>query len=302
MNQNLNWDDFRFLLSISRVRSISKAAKKLGVNHSTVSRRLARLEEEFDTKFFKRLKDGLEPTDVCLEVAELCDVMEEHVGRIEKVVASIQTSISGRVKVSAGPILCNDLLAYHSAEFVRRYPGLMMEYVVGTHFVDIARGEADIGFRVCMEMTSPGSEDLIARKVGTMAWALYCQPSYFGGQVPTDHSELEGCAFLSLSRESSSGFAKVFLALAERLKLEVVLESSVLNVLSGAAVAGQGLVLLPCIHGHRLGLTKVGAPLEISNLWLVYHADNRRNPVVQSTLDYLKEITEASARLLEGRH
>ena len=85
MDQKVNWDDFRFLLSIFRTGAISKAAKRLGVTHSTVSRRLARLEGEYDTRFFKRLKDGLEPTEACHEVVELCSGIEAHVHGIQHV-------------------------------------------------------------------------------------------------------------------------------------------------------------------------------------------------------------------------
>lgn len=154
------WSDLRFLLAIEAGGSMAGAARILGVDQSTVSRRLSALEQAFGAvlvirggRDFAFTQDG----KVALDTARAMQAMAQAA---QASIRAARTGVEGRVRVSAVPGIVA-FLAPFQAQLAREHPGLAVEVASDMARIDLARGEADIALR----MRQPVEPDLIARQV-----------------------------------------------------------------------------------------------------------------------------------------
>ena len=100
MQSHQDWNDFNFFLTVAMQGSLSKAAEKLGVNHSTVFRRINALEDKMGVRLFERLKKGYQLTQAGAEVLESAKSMEEHAHAIQRKLIGKDIQLSGTLKIS----------------------------------------------------------------------------------------------------------------------------------------------------------------------------------------------------------
>src|ERR1700723_3991767 len=106
----IDWDDVRYFLAVSRGGSVRAAAGRLGVNHSTVLRRIAQLEEHLGAQMFEKLPSGYRPTAAGEEILEFAEQMEASSNRLETRVFGRDQSVRGRLRVKLAPTLATHLL------------------------------------------------------------------------------------------------------------------------------------------------------------------------------------------------
>jgi molybdate transport repressor ModE-like protein len=144
----IDWDDVRYFLAVARGGSVRAAAERLGVNHSTVLRRIAQLEERLGAHVFEKLPSGYRLTNTGEEVLEFAEQMEASSNQLETRVFGRDQSVRGLLRVTLAPTLATHLLMPDFADFARLYPEVEMEILSSDEPVNLTNREADVAIRV----------------------------------------------------------------------------------------------------------------------------------------------------------
>ncbi len=292
--QARNWDDLRLFLAVARAGSLSGAARSLGVNHSTVFRRIGAFEEALDVRLFERLPNGYVLTAAGEEMREAALRVEAEIAALGRKVAGQDLRLSGTVRITTIDMLALGLLPRHLAAFRTAYPGIELEIAVSNAAVNLSRREADIALRV----SNQPPEALIGRRAGRLVFAAY-------GAAAT----MDEAADIPLAERDWIGFDSDHEALVRRFARFLPRTRPIFRVNSvaaaiAAAKAGIGLAPLPCgIADLEPDLVRV-APLPDDftlDLWLLTHEDLRRTARIRAFLDFLAEALAGEADLLEGQ-
>src|SRR3954465_15250933 len=144
----IDWDDVRYFLAVARGGSVRAAAERLGVNHSTVLRRVAQLEERLGAQMFEKLPSGYRPTAAGEEVLEFANQMEASSHLLETRVFGRDQSVRGLLRVTLAPTLATRLLMPAFAEFARLPSEIEMEITPSGELANLTNREADVAIRV----------------------------------------------------------------------------------------------------------------------------------------------------------
>jgi DNA-binding transcriptional LysR family regulator len=171
----LEWGDLRYFLAFARAGSMQAAAKALGVNQSTVQRRIAELEERLGRRLVERHLTSYRLTELGEELRPAAEGIEAAVATFERRLAASDKGLTGTIRVTCGSILGDRLRRSPLIElFQSRYPGLQVELVISDRFLDLSKGEADIAIRA----GEPRDEALVGRKIADAPYAVYASRAY----------------------------------------------------------------------------------------------------------------------------
>ncbi|OWT80825.1 MULTISPECIES: LysR family transcriptional regulator [unclassified Achromobacter] len=276
-----NWENLRHFLAVGRAGTLSGAARALGVDHATVSRRLAALEIEVQAVLVERLPRACRLTPTGLQVLEEAKAMEMAAFSIERQARGSQTGLKGRVSLSAPPVLVTHFLAPRMVDFQAAYPGIQLSVSSEAGQVSLARGEADVALR----MARPREAGSVTRRIGRMPFALYASRRYPALRDPARWTFIayeQRFSRLPLARwiRDAAGARPVNCELSDT-------NSHLIAVQSGAGVAA-----LPCFLGDaEKTLVRVENPATpfCPDLWLITHRDLKRNKAVRAAMDYWAE-------------
>lgn len=281
----MDWDDLRFVLAIAQAGSLSGAARKLGVNHATVFRRLKAMEDGIGVRLFEKHSDGFVTTPAGDEAVAVAVDLEERVTGLERRIVGRDVGPMGVVRVTTVPEMMFGLLPPIVARLSMRYPGIRLEVIGDTGSANLSRRDADIAIR----FTRTPPEQLIGRKVATACTAIYAAPTFIAAQDPAvplaDQPWVgfdEGMAHLPSAR---------WLAKTLGPRAPIVTCNNVTGI-ARMVEAGLGLGLLPCMLGERMpGLVRVAPPDPdwSTEVWLLTHPDVRDVSRVRAVFDVLAE-------------
>jgi DNA-binding transcriptional LysR family regulator len=144
----IDWDDVRYFLTVAREGSVRAAAERLGVNHTTVLRRVAQLEESLGAQLFEKLPSGYRLTDAGEEILEFADQMQASSRLLETRVLGRDQSVRGLLRVTLPSPLSGHLLMPDLAEFARLHPDIEMDIVSSGELANLTNREADVAIRV----------------------------------------------------------------------------------------------------------------------------------------------------------
>jgi molybdate transport repressor ModE-like protein len=144
----MDWDYLRYFLAVATTGSLLQAARKLGVNHSTVFRRINRLEEIIGVRLFDRLSEGYRLTQAGEQLLSHTERIGSEVDLLQLELSGQDIKPSGVVRVTAPENLAYQYLPTYLTSFAQAYPDIMLEIVVGSERLDLTRREADIAVRV----------------------------------------------------------------------------------------------------------------------------------------------------------
>jgi len=177
-----NWDDLRYLLAIKRGRSFSAAAKILGVNETTVSRRIANLQRSLGSPLIHRLPSGvIELTASGESVAEKTENAEHHIESIEESLGTDSQRCSGVVRLTAVPIVVNQLLTPNVPCLLKMHPELELELVSESRNLSLSRREADIAIRLARPIA--GGTQVKIRKIGELRCSVFALRKHSTKQI-----------------------------------------------------------------------------------------------------------------------
>ncbi|WP_424136730.1 LysR family transcriptional regulator [Roseomonas chloroacetimidivorans] len=283
------WDDFRLISAVAETRNLPAAAQRLGIDHSTVFRRLKQVEALLGTPLFERHRTGYAMTPAGEEVAALAARVDEDITTVTRRLAGQAPTPSGEIRVATSDSLLSDLLMPMLTRFRQANPAIRLDLVTGNAALNLSRRDADVAVRA----TDAPPDTLVGRRVARIAWALY------GTVVPADFMEADwvslgdNLATLQVVRHARSDIAP------ERLagRFDTVLG------LAHAVAGGLGIGYLPCFIGDSWsGLIRLAPPEPdfASDLWLLTHPDLRHTPRVRTLLDSLAAQITEKRPLIEG--
>ncbi len=288
----MQWDDLRIFLAIARAGSISGGAKRLGVQHSTVSRRLRSMEEQLGTRLIERKTSGYELTEAGEELKLSASKIEVEILEFEGAQSGHDTDATGELRVSAINNMASSVLMPIFTRFSERYPKIELHIQVTNKFVKLAERDADIAIR----LTNTPLDTLIGTQMTTVASAVYGSRDYCArlqaGDVQEKWLGIECCGFhISWTTEACPDKDH-----------NLYVDDTLLTL--AALKAGAGLAYLPCFMGDSepsLRRFREPEPKHDLGLWLLYHRDLRRTKRVRLFREHMqREITEQRA-LFEGR-
>ncbi|HET9929568.1 MAG TPA: LysR family transcriptional regulator [Polyangiaceae bacterium] len=291
--EDLEWEPLRHFLAAARERSLSGAARRLGVEHSTVGRRIASLEQSLGAALVERGPAGLELTRLGTRVARLAKEMEHAAQRIAKLASAKRSTV--RLVAPTGFLA---LLSPGLARLRKAEPGVALEIVSAGRRVDLRNGAADLAIRV-----GPSEDEhLVTRKVGEVAFALYAARSYLDRHGrPADLDDLSEHSVVGFQRGLSKMPAAEWLA-SRSSKATVVMRSREAVDLLTAVQSGAGLGVLPCFLARGdASLERLTAkPVALRPVSLVYRREARLSPQVRAVMRFVVEALRARARELNG--
>ena len=287
-----NWDDYRFFVTLVQSGSVRASADRLGVNPSTVTRRLDGLEGRLGVKLFVRSHAGLEMTGDGSELYARLAPVAADLGDLEAALVGRGDQIAGNIRLTLPDVLAIVLIPELSA-FAEAHPAVRLEFIPNYRELDLDRGEADMAIRV----TDQPPETLIARQLGESRLGVYGSRTYLAEHDPFASPESASWIESGLENIRAPGFKNRHFA---RVPPGVRCNSVLLQ--QAAVAAGMGITLLPCAVGdadarlERLGELEA---LEAQPIWLLFHPDLRGAPRIRSLSTYLQSVfSRLESRLL----
>lgn len=273
-------EDLRLLIAIGESGSLSSAARRLHLNHTSAWRRLGALEKRLGVRLFHRDRSGYSATLAGEEAWEVAEQLLSQLDRLERRLSGQDVRPSGVVRITTAETLLN-LIAPVVASLRVSHPGIVVELSATNAFLTLTRREADIAVRPAAERPA----GLVARRLGTIASAVYGSPTYLAGR-DTDPFAMDWLApDESLSHLGSARWMARNVA-PER----VVHRAGSLIVLAMMARTGIGVAPLPCFLADQdNSLVRVLPPITemATSLWLITHPDLRKTARMRVALDAL---------------
>jgi DNA-binding transcriptional LysR family regulator len=290
----LDWDDLRYFLRAAQCGTQASAARALGVEHSTVGRRLAALERSLGAPLVTRAADGLHLTPLGARLLPLVEDVERAVMAVQ----AATTNQPARVRL-AMPTGFTKLFTEHLDRLLAAHPGVALELLSGSRPVDLRKGEADLAIR-----TGPvADEALVARKLCDTGWSVYAAPAYLARHAaPPDLQDLRGHDLLGFD-PSLAGVPAARWIEEHAAGATVVLRSREMTDMLAAARGGAGLAALPCLMGDdEPGLVRV-TPEVIAerDVWLVYPQEARLSAPVRAVIGFVVDVMRDNAARVAGR-
>ncbi len=286
------WDDVRLFLALFRERNLARAGKRLGVDASTTSRRLAALERELGTRLFDRTREGLRATAAAERLAAPAERMEAAALVFAGDASGFERAIEGRVRISAPPGIAEVFLADAVPALRARHPSLVLEVDSRIAVVDLGRREADLALRT----VRPRGQDLVQKKLLTTRATLLGAPAYVRAKG----------TLRSFRDAEYVSFGDVLAVLPHGAWLKKHVPEPPLSLVTDsypcqlrAAAAGAGLVFAPLVYTSAYDLVEVRlapplraalAELPEDDLWLVGHLATREVPRIAAVWSFLEEL------------
>jgi DNA-binding transcriptional LysR family regulator len=293
----LSWDDFRYVKAIADTRSLGGAATELGVNHSTVFRRLAQIESQLGSRLFERSRSAYALTPCGEEMVRLAERMGEDIVAFERQVTGHDLRPSGELRVTTNDTVLVHMLTGVFAAFRKAYPEIVLDVVVSNQALNLSKRDADVAVRA----TDRPPEALIGRRAASIAWAVFAAsdkaPETFDAEADARAAEWVGFGE-NLANLKAAKWLKEH-AGGGRIVYRI---NTVLG-LAEAAASGIGFALLPCFIGAATpGLRRVTPPLaELANgIWLLTHSDLRQTARVRAFMDFAASEIGKQRRTMEG--
>lgn len=292
------WSDLRYFLAVARHGSTLAAAKALGVNQSTVQRRLAALERTIGRELVTRDRTGYRLTEFGREMVPHAERVEQAVQAFEQEQSAIARSESGVIRLTCPEPVMNRLKPLLD-RFHARHPALRVEFVMSDKYLDLAKGDADVALR----SGDTDDEALIGRKVADSLWGVYGSRKYVELRgKPGGIEDLRHHALIGLDESMANHRAAIWLRdVAPGAEL-VARSTSVLGLVS-AVKSGAGLAPLPTALGDAEGdLVRVLGPIPaLTRSWrLLTHQSLRRTPRVSAFFDFIVDEIDALKPILSG--
>ncbi|ABD05647.1 transcriptional regulator, LysR family [Rhodopseudomonas palustris HaA2] len=293
-----DWNDVVYFLEVARQRSLVRAAAKLKVDHTTVSRRIRELERSLNSTLFKRSKSGFSLTEIGMRLLQYAEGMESQANAIVEAIGTDTADAGGAVRIAAMEGIGSFYLTPCIVDFNKIYPSIQIELITDTRLLDLSRREADI----FVSFFRPHGKRLSIKKVGEFRISLYASNRYFEGRSePRTQKELEDHAFIDFIEDHI--YSKENRWLSDVLRPpHTIFRSTSLVAQSIAVSAGQGIAMLPTyVASGRSELRPVMPELFTTrDIWLSVHEDLLHIARIKAVITFLEERIEADRTFLNS--
>ena len=298
VKDQLRWDDVRLFLALCRSRTVSEAGRALGVDSSTVSRRLAALEQVLAASLFDRGHEGISATKAAEDLLPMAEEMEAVMLRFASAAEGLEREVSGLVRIACPPDVADVVVAPLLRELFARHPALRIEITPGEAVLDLARREADLALRT----VRPVQGDLVVTRLTGVRWVVVASPALakqLGELRAWSNAPWVGWG----ERLSQIGPARWLATHAQGV--EPIVRSDSMKVQLAVVDAGVGVTLVPEPSAQHYGLVPVklaptlhadAAEWPTDELFLVTHRALRDVPRVRAVWDLLLEPLRSRGR------
>jgi DNA-binding transcriptional LysR family regulator len=291
-----DWDDLRFFLAVARAGRLTVAARRLGADHATVSRRISSLEGALKAKLFERRPQGYSLTAHGERLLTKAETMETQALAVSSEIGGADLALSGTVRIGTPDGFGSFFLAPRAAGFAALYPDLEIQIVAMPRLLSISKREADIA----VSLAPPKEGKIVARKLTDYRLGLYAAASYLDRHpaivAPDD-----------LHAHDMIGYIDDLIFMPELDYLDEVskglrprLQSSNLLAQMEAALAGAGICVLPhfmAVREPRLVPVLSATVAIIRSFWLIVHADLKEVARIRATVDFIVREVKAARSL-----
>jgi DNA-binding transcriptional LysR family regulator len=295
----LVWDDIRHFLAFARAGSMQAAAKALGVNQSTVQRRIAELEECVGHRLVERHLGSYRLTALGEELRPAAEGVEAAVTFFERHLAACDKGLTGTVRVTCGSSVAACLRRTPLIDaFHARHPGLRVELVISDRHLDLSKGEADIAIR----LGEPKDEALVGRKIAEASWSVYASRAYVERHGrPGNPQDLKGHLVVDCD-DSNANYPGARWARSVAHHAMVAARSDHWQGLILAVKAGAGLAAMPHFQGdNESDLVRVIDDIGlVMPYYLLMHRDMQHTPRVRAFADFVSSEIKSFRALLSG--
>jgi len=295
---SLDWDDLRHALAIGAAGSLAGAARKLGVNHTTVLRRLDALEAHLGSRLFDRQRRGYQPTEAGLALLEQARHMAARADEVERQVLGRDRELTGALRVTTAFVVMDHLLPQPLADFTRAYPGIEVEVVENAVLIDLSsrqaddaqawtRREADVALRLSAQV----AEYLVGRQLGMTQCRVYALRGAPG--LPQEVTALDvltrDAPWVAFERDASARIYDQWLR-QHLARSNVRVRVDIFNAKAAMLRTGIGVGVLPTfMEAKHPELVAVSEPIpELAQpVWIVTHPDLRQTARVRAFMQFV---------------
>lgn len=296
-----DWNDLKAFLAVARGGSTLSAAKALGVNQTTVARRLEALETAVGVRLFERGQAGSRLTEAGQDLLAEAEKVERAAAVFGNRAQAHQRGMAGSIKLTCSELLANTWITPALGHFRRQYPEVQVEMVITDDPLDIEAGEADLAIRSGRAL--PPS-DLVARKVADYDFALYCSRDYAARMgTPKTLAELKDHELISCDTPQGLLPGVAWMLQQAGGKAPAHTSNSMTN-LSHAVSAGLGIAPLGrLLADEDPELVRVSDSIAEARAssWIVTRRDLKDTPRIRAFIDFLVPHVQADLRAREER-
>ena len=291
--EELDWDDLRYFLRAVRAKTLAGAARAMGVEHTTIGRRLTVLEGSLGSPVVLRGPEGLRLTPLGNRLIPLVEEVERAVSAVRDLAASQR----GRVRLAV-PSGVTRLFTAGLAKLCMDHPGLSLEIVSGSRPVDLRKGEADLAIRSGPVI----DKELLARKLCESGFSLYAAEAYLARHsVPSDPNDLAGHDVIAYHSSLAAVPAARWIE-EHSGGATIVLRSREMTDMLAAACGGVGLAVLPCMFGDCEPALRRLTPQVLATraLSLIYRREAKLSKHVRAVIGFVVDVIRANADQISG--
>ena len=290
----MDWDNFKFFSAVARCGSVRAAARELGVNPSTVTRRIEQFEARLGAKLFARTARGLVLTPAGSAAAGRVQEVESDLVRIERSIREEDQALAGKLRIAVPEFLMLGGVFEEYGSVADAYSGIAVEWLFEAAGSALMAGNGDLG----LEATGNPPLDLVGRRIGEMGITAYAARTRPGFANPRRLSR-----WLEWLQPGELAPASAAVRAAGWADAPVVGRCRSLGQLVALLLGGAGVSALPCILGDgEAGLQRLpGAPVETCELWLLIAPEVRHTRRVRLLAEYLTQAIASHATELAGR-
>ena len=296
MRHRYNWNDITYFLAVARERSLVRAAEKLRVDHTTVSRRIRELETRLNASLFTRSKTGFKLTETGYRLLRYAEGMEAQANAIAEEIGITGADASGSVRIATMEGLGSFYLTQCLPDLQSRHPSIQIDLITDSLLLDLSRREADL----FVTFSKPTGRRLSIRKIGEFKVSLFAARDYLDRHgVPTSIAALNDHVFID--------FIDELVQVSENRWLSDIFRPHHLAFRSTSLVAqymsvcnGQGISMLPSFiaAGNRDLVPILPKLFAVRDIWLSAHEDFLHVARIKAVMAFLETRVNQDKDLL----
>lgn len=274
----MKWDDMKFVLAVARGDTLSAAARRLGVDQTTVTRRISALEKAFGAKLFFRLDGRLAATELGELAIARAERIEAEIDSLHEAATGADKTPEGHVRITTVPMLANHLLIPRLGAFLDRLPGLTLEIIAEPRNLNLSKRDADVALR----LARPLAGSALCRRIGALSYSIYGPAGVDSAALPWITYE-EAYAHLPQARWVARNARST-----ESMRVKVNDGDGLL----AAVRARLGRAVLPdLLVSTDVRLERLSnKPVLSREVWLLVYPDVRHLPRVGAVIDWLSDL------------
>lgn len=289
----MDWEDIRYFLAVARKNSIRGGSTLLGVNHSTVSRRINAFEQKLDVRLFDRLPSGYVLTPAGEDMLSSARRIEEEVNTLDRKVLGRDAQLGGQIRVTMPAPIVN-IITPDFVAFTKTYPGIELELLVSYEEFNLSKREADVAIRI----TDNPPDHLVGRKILKYTKSVYAAKIYLDDYLVSGNTELLNWIGWDSATDDRWIKKSEFPTIAIHHQLPDAMTQL------AAIKAGLGMTILPCFMCDVEPALQRVPPAEIIpayDIWLLTHKDLRDTTRIKVFMNFMTDAIRRHRSLLTGK-